>query len=71
MTTNDFDAWLEGGPVLDTGDSDVDAWLDGAPVFSTGGGVDAGTACGWAAARGGGVCGLKRPADAGAGPGGQ
>jgi hypothetical protein len=35
MTTDDFEAWLEGGTVLDTGEPTVDAWLDGAPVFST------------------------------------
>ena len=35
MTTDDFDAWLDGGAVLDTGEPTVDAWLDGAPVFST------------------------------------
>ena len=31
----DFDAWLEGGLILDTGDPTVEAWLDGAPVYST------------------------------------
>jgi hypothetical protein len=35
MSTDDFDAWLERGPVLDTGEPAVEAWPDGAPVFST------------------------------------
>jgi len=35
MSTDNFDAWLDGGPILDTGDLTVEAWLDGAPVFST------------------------------------
>jgi len=35
MNTDDFDFWLDGGPVLDTGDPTVEAWLDGAPVLST------------------------------------
>ena len=35
MNTDDFEAWLDGGPVLDTGDPTVEAWLDGAPVYST------------------------------------
>ena len=32
MNTDDFDAWLDSGPVLDTGDPTVDAWLDGGSV---------------------------------------
>ena len=28
MSTDDFDAWLDGGPVLDTGESTVEEWLD-------------------------------------------
>lgn len=35
MITDDFDAWVTGGLVLDTGDLAVEAWLDGAPVFPT------------------------------------
>jgi hypothetical protein len=35
MSTDDFDAWVDGGPVLDAGEPAVEAWLDGAPVLST------------------------------------
>jgi hypothetical protein len=35
MSTDDFDAWVDGGLVLDEGEPAVEAWLDGAPILST------------------------------------
>jgi hypothetical protein len=35
MTNDNFDAWVDRGLVLDTGEPAAEAWLDGAPVLST------------------------------------